>query len=70
MSGKDGLQDLRIESGVGCSDGSCVFGHPGGLQTNGGCHCLSDLPFRQRIGVTKFLRGLRKMYAAEIKKGG
>jgi len=24
----------------GCSDGGCIFGHPGGMHTNGGCHCL------------------------------
>lgn len=27
----------------GCSDGGCVFGHPGGQHTNGGCHCLDGL---------------------------
>lgn len=27
----------------GCSDGGCVFGHPGGMHTNGGCHCLDEL---------------------------
>lgn len=26
---------------VGCGDGGCVFGHPGGQHTNGGCRCLS-----------------------------
>lgn len=24
----------------GCTDGGCVFGHPGGMHTNGGCHCI------------------------------
>lgn len=28
---------------VGCTDGGCVFGHPGGMHTNGGCHCLDEL---------------------------
>ena len=28
---------------LGCSDGSCVFGHPGGMHTNGGCHCVPSL---------------------------
>ena len=27
---------------IGCSDGSCLYGHPGGLQTNGGCSCLKE----------------------------
>lgn len=22
----------------GCTDGGCVFGHPGGMHTNGGCN--------------------------------
>ncbi len=25
---------------AGCCDGGCIFGHPGGMQTNGGCQCL------------------------------
>lgn len=25
---------------VACSDGGCVFGHPGGMRTNGGCQHL------------------------------
>lgn len=25
---------------IGCSDGGCVFGHPGGMHTNGGCQHL------------------------------
>lgn len=28
---------------VNCSDHSCVFGHPGGMGTNGGCRCLMDV---------------------------
>ena len=27
---------------IGCADGGCVFGHPGGMHTNGGCNCLKD----------------------------
>jgi hypothetical protein len=25
-----------------CTDGNCVWGHPGGMHTNGGCKCLLD----------------------------
>lgn len=25
---------------AGCGDGGCIFGHPGGQHTNGGCRCL------------------------------
>lgn len=24
---------------LSCGDGNCVFGHPGGMHTNGGCKC-------------------------------
>jgi hypothetical protein len=28
---------------LSCTDGGCVFGHPGGMHTNGGCqHLKSD----------------------------
>lgn len=27
----------------GCTDGGCIFGHPGGMHTNGGCHCLPNM---------------------------
>lgn len=30
----------RVAPGYGCSDGNCVFGNRGGMQTNGGCQCL------------------------------
>lgn len=33
---------------VGCSDGSCVFGHPGGTHTNAGCRCLMNGLFGAR----------------------
>lgn len=32
----------RLHPGAGCSDGSCVFGSPGGMHTNGGCECLKE----------------------------
>jgi hypothetical protein len=25
---------------VGCADGSCIWGSPGGMTTNGGCGCI------------------------------
>jgi hypothetical protein len=27
---------------IGCSDGGCVFGHQGGMHTNGGCQCMKE----------------------------
>ena len=32
----------RLFPDLGCSDGSCVFGSPGGMHTNGGCDCIRD----------------------------
>lgn len=32
----------RLFPDLGCSDGGCVFGHPGGMHTNGGCQCLQE----------------------------
>jgi hypothetical protein len=32
----------RLHPDAGCGDGSCLFGHPGGMQTNGGCQCLKE----------------------------
>lgn len=30
---------------IGCTDGGCVFGHPGGMHTNGGCACIKSSAF-------------------------
>lgn len=27
----------------GCTDGGCMWGHPGGMHTNAGCRCEKDL---------------------------
>ena len=55
----DGLLDQRgtktfdVETGMtdynlyGCSDHGCIYGHPGGMGTNGGCRCRREL---QRSG--------------------
>lgn len=70
---KDGLQKLREECGVGCSDHGCVFGHPGGMGTNGGCHCLMNaIPHvSDRVRIRKFIIGLRRAIAArEIDAAG
>lgn len=32
----------RRHPGHGCSDGNCIFGHRGGMATNGGCECLKE----------------------------
>ncbi len=42
---------------VGCSDGNCVFGHPGGMHTNGGCRCLKQ----DAIQLRRSLRQMSKV---------
>lgn len=39
MTPKQRIHALSVEMfGEGsCLDGGCIFGHPGGMQTNGGC---------------------------------
>lgn len=32
----------RLQADAGCSDHNCVYGHAGGMGTNGGCQCLKD----------------------------
>ena len=45
---------LNIEGVQGCTDGGCIFGHPGGMHTNGGCHCLRDVrPTTQRLRLMR-----------------
>ncbi len=35
------LEDYLAEAGITiCGDNSCMFGHPGGVGTNGGCRCI------------------------------
>ncbi len=45
----------------GCSDGNCVFGHPGGMHTNGGCKCmpLKMMP-GERVDLRKAIIALRE----------
>ena len=32
----------RLYPGAGCSDHGCVYGHSGGMGTNGGCACIKE----------------------------
>lgn len=32
----------RLFPEEGCTDGGCIFGHPGGMHTNGGCMCIQE----------------------------
>lgn len=37
------LHRLARERGLECChDGACIYGHPGGMQTNGGCQAMKE----------------------------
>lgn len=47
----------RLFPGTGCTDGGCIFGHPGGMHTNGGCECVKDRnPVYLRLIAQKLAR--------------
>jgi hypothetical protein len=35
------MDNKELNENLACSDGGCIFGHPGGMHTNGGCKCLT-----------------------------
>ena len=41
----------RLHPEIGCTDGGCVFGHAGGMHTNGGCQCMKgrDIELRRNL---------------------
>ena len=43
---------------INCSDGGCIFGHPGGMATNGGCKCVPrpQLQFQEWIDIKRKIR--------------
>lgn len=43
---------MRIEGVTGCTDGNCIWGHPGGMHTNGGCNCEKDM--QRALGIKEF----------------
>ncbi len=56
MSAMDDLKTL------GCGDGYCLLaGKRSGQHTNGGCHCLADVPSGRRQRVQQALRLLHSM---------
>jgi hypothetical protein len=42
---------------VGCSEVDCVFGHLGGMHTNGGCQCLKQ----DAVQLRRTLRQMSKV---------
>lgn len=53
---------------VGCSDAFCVFGHPGGMATNGGCQCLKNAVAggRDATRTVHMLAAVARALAAEV----
>lgn len=47
----------------GCSDHGCVFGPRGGMGTNGGCQCLSEVARRSVSAKLMVERGIRDLCA-------
>ncbi len=63
----DGIPPLPDAARLsGCGSHDCVWGHPGGMGTNGACHCLDDigrsLNFKRKIEIQ---RGIQALRAAE-----
>ena len=48
-------------SSQGCSDGNCKLriGPRPGQHTNGGCHCLRDIPTARRIEIERKLHSIK-----------
>ena len=44
----------RLFPDAGCADSGCVFGHSGGMGTNGGCECVGQIrDFHARMTVRR-----------------
>ena len=56
---------------MGCTDHGCVFGHPGGMGTNGGCRCLDDLRYGKAtpLRVSKLRREIVAAREAAYRRG-
>lgn len=47
----------------GCSDHGCIWGHRGGMGTNGGCGCLKDLmrlPLEVRHRLQRNIKAMQR----------
>lgn len=55
----DLLAKIRTAYRVGCTDHSCVWGHPGGMGTGGGCKCLHGMKWPDAAKAGAALRAMR-----------
>lgn len=53
---------------VGCHDGACVFGHPGGMQTNGGRECIKGNAVELRRNLMRMAQIARAALYVEREK--
>lgn len=53
-----------------CHDGACIYGHPGGMQTNGGCQALKERDVKALRRHVTALRSLAIELAARVINGG
>ena len=65
------LNRLARERGLECChDGACIYGHPGGMQTNGGCQALKERDVKALRRQVTALRSLAIELAARVINGG
>lgn len=55
---------IAVACNLGCSDHSCIWGHDGGMGTNGGCHCLVDDDRKTLRAASRAVRMMRQELAA------
>ena len=49
------------EFGLGCTNHSCVWGHPGGMGTNGPCYCIRNLRDGKSLDFARVEQGIRHL---------
>ena len=53
------LNRLARDRGLACChDGACIYGHPGGMQTNGGCQAMKE---RDVATLRRHIQALRSI---------
>lgn len=61
------VRQTAVQLGIqyGCTDSGCIFGHHGGMGTNGGCDCYlgeqNELRLKLRA-MARIARGLAQLY--------
>lgn len=55
---------IAVAWNLGCTDHGCVWGHDGGMGTNGGCRCLVDDDRKTLRAANRAVRMMRVELAA------